>query len=291
MNKTIMHINYAEVTFHSYGKRTLDDVCRMAAEIGFDGIEFRGRPPIELKEMSFREYAAAVAASCKKHGLSEIMFSIGLAGCLDENREAREKCISDAIENARTVNELCGTTLCNSLGKALGSPIETAPDEAYEFHGSAIATPQQWEMEAEAYHRVGRELEKLGMRFALETHMYHIHDQPQATKRLVDLISSPAIGVNMDYGNTAYFPNRPTVEDTIDIYGDKLFYVHMKNSSAVPGTGKRIATSLSDGEINHRAYIEKLREVRFDGPIALEAPRDGDRTHFAKQDFEYFKTL
>ena len=95
----------------------------------------------------------------------------------------------------------------------------------------------------------------------------------------------------MDYGNTVYFPNRPSVEETIDIYGDKLFYTHLKNSSPIPGTKARMGVNLADGEINHRAYITKLREVGFTGPIGIEAPRTGDRIWFAQKDYAYYKDV
>ena len=135
------------------------------------------------------------------------------------------------------------------------------------------------------------ELEKIGVKFAFETHPKYINDTPEATKKLVDLIDSPAVGINMDYGNTIYFPVRPSVEEAIDIYGDKLFYIHLKNSSSIPGTKTRIPTNLSDGEINHRAYLEKLHEVGFCGPICIEAPRSGDRVWYAKCDYEYYKAI
>ena len=38
MNPVIMHINYGEMGFNSFGCRSVDDICRMAAEIGFDGV-------------------------------------------------------------------------------------------------------------------------------------------------------------------------------------------------------------------------------------------------------------
>ena len=73
------------------------------------------------------------------------------------------------------------------------------------------------------------------------------------------------------------------------VYGDKIFYVHLKNSSPVGNT--RIATSLCNGEINHREYLTKLKEIGYSGPIGLECTRKGDRDLFAKQDFEYFKAV
>ncbi|MBR2181738.1 MAG: hypothetical protein IJ949_07590, partial [Oscillospiraceae bacterium] len=70
MNKTIMHINYGEVLGNHFGKKTVDDVCRMAAQIGYDGIEFRGEPPVEMAGLSFREYCEEIAAAKKKYSLS-----------------------------------------------------------------------------------------------------------------------------------------------------------------------------------------------------------------------------
>ena len=48
---------------------------------------------------------------------------------------------------------------------------------------------------------------------------------------------------------------------------------------------------IKKGEINHRAYLEKLRDVGYTGPIGIEAPRLGDRLWFAKCDLAYVKEL
>ena len=288
INKVVMHINYGEDASSSFGKKTIDDICRIAAGIGYDGIQFRGAPPKELSSLSFREFAEEIAKCKKKYGLSEILFGISIAACISEDKEEREKSILEAIEKAQIANDICGTTVCNTFGPRLFSKIPNAPG-APEFHGSAVATPRDWELTADTFARVGREIEKIGVKFAFETHPKYINDTPEASKKLVDLIDSPAVGINMDYGNTVYFASHPSLEETVDIYGDKLYYIHIKNSSPVPGTGTRIATNLGDGEINHRAYLAKLREVGYSGPICIEAPRNGDRLWFAKQDFEYFK--
>lgn len=291
MNKTIMHINYMEQTYNSYGKRTIDDICAIAAEIGFDGIEFRGDPPQELKNLSFREYANQIAEGKKKYGLSEIIFGIGVGACNSDDIFVRKKAIAQAIEKAKIANELCGTTVCNTFGATFRSAIITAPGGAYEFHGSAAATEKDWELTVDTYQQIGRELEKIDVKFAFETHMFYIHDLPETTRRLINLIGSPAIGINMDYGNTAYFAIRPSVEEAIEVYGDKIFYVHLKNSTMIPGTSFCIDTSLCDGDINHRTYLNMLIDKGFAGPIAIEAPREGDRVWFAKQDFDYFKSV
>lgn len=289
MNPIIMHINYGEMTWDSYGKRSVDDICKIAAELGFDGIEFRGKPPKELAHLSFKEYAQQVAEGKKKYGLNTIMFSIGLSKCTVADAQVRAADIAEAVEKAKIVNDLCDTTICNCFASNIRSSISTAPGAAYEFHGSAAATAEDWDLTVESFQEFGSKVAPLGMKFGFETHMNYIHDLPAPAKKLVDLIDSPAIGINMDYGNTVYFPVRPSVTETIDIYGDKLFYTHLKNSSPVPGG--RIATALGDGEINHRVYIEKLMETGFTGPIGIEAPRGGDRIWFAQNDLAYFKAV
>lgn len=291
MNKAIMHINYVEAAFASFCKKTVDDICKQAADIGFDGIEFRDYPPKGFESLSFKEYATQIAESKKKYGLSEILFGIGVQACTSADKEERSKCIADAIEKAKIANDICGTTICNTFCSGIFSPIPTAPEDSYEFHGSAAATQNDWDLTVDAFQQIGRELEKIGVKFGFETHMHYIHDLPEATKKLVDLIDSPMIGINMDYGNTVYFPVRPTVEQAIDLYGDKLFYVHLKNSTPVPGGAFRMATGLADGVINHRVYLAKLKQVGFTGPIGIEAPRAGDKIWFAQQDFNYFKAV
>lgn len=290
-NPIIMHINYAEISGGNFGKRSVDDVCRAAAEFGFDGIEFRGAIPKSIGEMSFCEYARQIADAKKKYGLKEILFGILVGDAATLDAEARERAIAEAVEKARIASELCGTTTCNTMATWISSPFPNTPQPGYEFMGSAVATPEAWDMTVETYGRIGRELEKIGVRFAFETHMAYIHDLATTAKKLVDLIDSPMIGVNLDYGNSVYFSKRPSLDESIELLGDKLFYTHMKNSVGVPGSGQRMPTALAEGEINHRLYVEKLIEVGFEGPVGIEAPRPGDRYHYAKNDLAYIKSV
>ena len=287
MNPVIMHANYGECRYDTFGNNTVDDICRMAAELGFDGIEFRSTPPKEFKQMPFPEFMALIKAGKEKYGLSTLIFGVSVANATSEDKELRAASIKTAIEKARTVNDLFGTTLCNTCMSMIRNP--DAPRGDVTQHGSAAATQEQWDLGVDSYQQLSKAIEPLGMKFAFETHMNYIHDLPQPTKKLVDLIGCDNIGINMDYGNTVYFPGAPSVEETIDIYGDKLFYTHLKSSVAV--AGGRLATALSQGEIDHRTYLKKLKAVGFDGPIGIEATRPGDRYWYAKEDLEYFKAV
>ncbi len=290
-NKIIMHINYAELPGKPLGGKSIDEICEFAARCGYDGIEFRGKVPEVLGNISFQKYAEIIAKAKDNYGLSEILFRLDIPECTDESEEKRQEAIAGIIKKAELAKNVCGTKVCNTTAKKYFSPIKSAPSDDYAFHGSTAVTEREWQLTAEAYSQVGKALEKIGVKFAFETHMGYIHDLPETSKRLVDMIESPAVGINMDYGNTVYFSGIPSVEEAIDIYAEKLFYVHLKNSIRVPGDYRRIPTALSDGEINHRSYLSKLFDTGYCGPIGIEAPRSGDRLLYAKQDLNYLKSV
>ena len=289
MSDIIMHVNYGETGFGRFGKNSIEDIFKIAVDIGYDGIEFRSSIPQELSHLSYESYIDEIGRCKGKYGLKTIILSARYGDLLSKSNEECDKAIAENIKQVRYANKICGTTIFNAAAKVIKSSIATAPSGSYEFHGSVAASEKDWEDTVKVFKTVAKELENLGIRFAFETHMNTIHDTPQATKKLVDMIGSQAIGVNMDYGNTVYFPNCLGLEETIDLYGDKLFYTHFKNSMAV---GKeRVPTALSEGEINHRIYLEKLQATGFNGPIGIEAPRPGDRKYYAKMDYEYIKTV
>ncbi len=289
MNKILMHVNFAEAGWDTFGGKTIDDICKMAAEIGYEGIEFRSGAPREYREVSARDYFKAMGDGKKKYGLSEITCGFDVEKCTNPDAEIRKAAIEDVIEKAKWLNEFCDTTLLNFCAHGISCPLPSAAGHQ-EFNGSFAATEEQWKLTAESFHLLGEALIPLGMRGGFETHHYYIHDLPQAAMKLVGMIDLPSIGVNLDYGNMVMcFPNRPSLEDAIDIVGDRIFDVHVKNS--VPMSGGYLATPLSEGEINHRAYLEKLWSTGYDGPITIETIRSGDRTWFAKQDFDYLKSL
>ena len=291
MNDLIMHINYGEIKGNHYGKNTIESICKMAKRIGFDGIEFRGMPPVELSSMSYNEYIDEIGRCKKLTGLTNIIVAQSLAKAIEAEGSDVDKEIDIVVENAKKANDTLGTIYFNTSAKLIRSKIPGAPSDEYKYHGSYAANEEDWKKTVDVYKKLGQKLAPLGLKFAFETHMNYIHDIPSASKKLVDLIDSPAIGINMDFGNTVYFPEHPEIEETIDLYGDKLFYTHLKNSNLVPTVLKRLPCALSEGEINHRIYLRKLKEVGFTGPIGIEAPRPGDREWYATNDYNYVKSI
>lgn len=283
-NHIIMHINYCEQG------QTISEACKKAARWGFDGIEFRAKRT-GVQETA-EEYLDEIARSVKRAGLKEVLFGYPSPNMMLPDPEARKKEIEQGIRFYEMAKKRLGErfTCSNAFTGPLTNPDRSIPYTAYEKHGSGCATAEHWKWAVEGYQIIGDAMTKLGVRLAFETHMGYLHDLPHVAKQLVDKIGRSSIGVNLDYGNAVYFPKPPSLAEAIKGLGSSLFYLHLKNSVAVP-SGGRIPTGLADGQINHREYLRLLKEVGFTGPICIEAPRPGDREWFAKQDLAYIKSV
>lgn len=284
----IMHINYCEQG------QSLVEACHKAVAWGFDGIEFRSR---NLKADEPDEaYLDRVAEAVSVSGLRQIVF--GGPGPKLAVADARKRADETARSIAfyRLASERFKLSVCNTMAGSLLNPDKEVPSHHYDRHGSHAATDDQWTWAAEGFKEIGAAVEQLGFRLAFETHMNYIHDLPTAAVRLTGMIGSPSVGVNLDYGNCVYFTKPVPIQDTIAAVGDKLFYVHLKNSIGAPKQdgdygSPRWATALSEGEINHRLYLQTLKNRGYTGPICVEAPRAGDREWYARQDLHYIRSL
>lgn len=278
----IMHVNYCEQG------QTLPEMCRKAVDWGFDGIEFRRRRSGVQEEPE--AYLDAVAGAARGAGLKQVLFGGPGVELMTGDAARREAEVESAIRFYRLAAQRVKLTVCNVMAGSLRNPDKGIPYSDYSKHGSAVATEDHYRWAAEGFKVLGRLAEELGFRFAFEIHMGYLHDLPASTKRLVEMIGSPAVGALLDYGNVVYFRGAPPLRESISLLGKSLFYVHLKNSVGIRDGG-RVPTGLADGEINHREYLRLLKENGFSGPVCIEAPRQGDREWYARQDIAYIKSV
>ena len=279
----IMHVNYCEQG------QTVEEICRKAAGWGYDGVEFRReRPGVEE---TTEQYLDKIEAGVKASGLKHVLFGYPGPLLIKEDAAEREREVEKAIEFYRHVNERLGVTTINLLTGALHNPDKSVPYFDYTKHGSFIVSDEQWAWQVKGCQDMADGLADVDIRFGFETHMVYVHDTAEAARRLVDDIDRPSIGVNPDYGNNIGFPKHPSLEEVVKLLGDKIHYVHLKNSAPLRGAPGRLATALGEGEINNRQFVRLLMEVGYDGPICVEAPRPGDREWYAPQDLAYIRSV
>lgn len=259
----------------------------------YSGIEFR-RQRYDQNWKLIKEdpemYLDKVVAGAKKAGLKHMLFGGPGVDLMDSDPAKREKEIEGAIKFYRLAARRVKLTVCNTMAGSLINKKIPYSYQHYAEHGSAMATKKQWQWAVEGFKKLGKFAEDMGFKFAFETHMGCLHDYPLVAKDLVDRIDSPAVGVNLDYGNAFELANNPPLAETIRRIGSRIFYVHLKNAVKLQGGGW-LATSLAEGEINHREYLKLLMKIGYTGPICVEAPRSGDREWFAQEDAAYIRKL
>jgi len=278
----IMHVNYCEQG------QTIMEMCKKAADWGFDGIEFR-RKRSGVDE-GVDEYLDALAEAVEASGLKYTLFGAPGPDLTNLDPAVRKKELEDAVEFYKLAAEKLELTVCNAFTGTLKNPAEDIPYSSYTCHGSFVASEEQWKWAAEGYKILGDLADDLDFKFAFETHMCYLHDLPETTEKLVNLIDKPSVGINLDYGNAIYFSGIPSISKTIATLKDKIYYVHLKNSIRM-GDSSRFPTALSEGEINHREYLTVLKNSGYEGPICIEAPRPGDREWYAQKDLEYLNSV
>lgn len=282
MPSVIMHVNYCEQG------QSIEEMCLKAVEWGFQGIEFRrerkGQP------LPAERYLDEITAAKAKSGLQYVLFGGPGPDLMTADAEKREADLVACERFYTLAAERFALSVCNIMAGSLRNPDSSIPYADYSKHGSAVATEQHWRQATEGFRRLGDLAARLGFRFAFETHMGYLHDLPAVTKRLVDQIDRPSVGINLDYGNVVYFKGAPAIKDAIAICADKLYYVHLKNSVGLPG-GVRHAAGLGEGDINQREFLRELRRSGYNGFLCVEAPRAGDREWYAKQDIAYIQSV
>ena len=281
-NAIILHVNYVEQG------QTIDEMCERATRWGFDGIEFRRKR--SSAPQPAKEYLDAIAAAQDKHGLKRVIFGGPGPNLMLPDADARKQEVDEYVEFWRLAAPRFELDVSNTMCGSLLNPAAEADYADYRLHGSFIATDDHYARAAEGFRQVAAVIEELGVRLAFETHMCYLHDVPASAMKLVEMIGSPAVGVNLDYVNISCIPGQPSLAECIEILGDRLYYVHLKNHMALR-TGAYVRCGLGEGDTNNREFLRLLKARGYDGPLCIEAPRPGDREWFAQQDLAYLRSV
>jgi sugar phosphate isomerase/epimerase len=282
-NPVILHVNFVEQG------QSIPEMCRLAVAWGYDGVEFR-RKRSQADETP-EQYLDSIAREAKQAGLKHILFGGPGPNLMSSDAAVRQKEIDECIAFYRAAAKRFPLTVCNTMTGSILAP--GAQYHEYNRNGSAAVSEEQWQWAVEGFQVLGDLAAEIGFGFAFETHNCYLHDLPDVTRRLVDRIGRPSVGTNFDYGNIILHPTRPSLEQSIAACGDTIKYLHLKNLYLLPGMKyqNHISCPLADGAIDNREFLRLMAAQSFAGPICIEAPRPGDRGHFAVEDLAYLKRL
>ena len=127
---------------------------------------------------------------------------------------------------------------------------------------SSLRTPSSLERFVRAADQLGSELAGTGVRVSLESDL-----GPAKFAALLTGLDPQVFGVNYDIGNSAYLGY--SHEEEFDAYSDRISLVHIKDRLFGGGS-----VQLGHGNADIPGVIERLRAMKFNGPVTMQVFRD-----------------
>ncbi len=124
-----------------------------------------------------------------------------------------------------------------------------------------------------ALREVAEHCKNNGQYFLFETGQ----ETPVALCRVIEDIGLDNLGVNLDPANLILYGKANPV-DALDTLGKYVRDVHGKDG-LYPTDGHALGkeTPLGEGRVNYPAFVARLKEIGYDGPITIEREISGDQ--------------
>lgn len=210
MKFSVSMYSYSQLT--STGTKTLEECLEIAAEQGFEGVEFTDLNPPE--GMSDIEYAKALRAKCDSLGLSVVSYTVGADflngsdGKLAKEIESikHKVDIADALGVKKMRHDATGGYKRGERG----------------FKGFDDALPRL----AEGCRAVTQYAKTKGIKTMVENHGY-FSQESRRVEKLVNAVADENFGLLVDIGNFACADESST--EAVGRLADYAFHVHAKD--------------------------------------------------------------
>ena len=102
-------------------------------------------------------------------------------------------------------------------------------------------------------------------------------ETPVTLLRTIQDMGTDNVGINLDPANLILYGKANPV-DALDVFGKYVRGIHGKDG-LYPTDGRYLGKEvrLGDGKVNFPIFIEKLKEIGYDGAITLEREIDGEK--------------
>ncbi len=258
---------------HSYaryirpGEMTQLAVVKLAAEAGFEGIEFTElEPSREYAGMSLVEYARAIRAEAEKYGLEIVNYAFGanLYKDTEEEREAEIKRICDGIDIAAELGaKFFRHDICHS-----------------HFHnGRSLTYDQMLPVLSYCVRKITDYAATKGIKTCTENHGCLSQDSERLEK-LYTAVDHPNFGILIDMGNFVFADEDCT--KAVARLAPYAIHVHAKDFLIRPfgknpggwgttrGCNYTRGTVVGEGDINVKQCIAILKKAGYEGYLAME---------------------
>lgn len=302
-----------------FGDLALEDLCRLAKEMGYDGLELATHAHFDVqKALHDPSYLPMVHETLQRHGLVCKAISAHLTGqCVcdvwDERLDGfapahlagkpeaiRAWAIEEMKDTARAAQKF-GVSVVNGF---TGSPI-WARWYSYPQTSEAMIDAG-FQLVYDLWTPIFDVFDACGVRFALEVHPTEIAFDWYTTERLFELFNHrQTLGLNFDPSHLVW----QGVDEVgfVRDFADRIYHVHMKDvklnrnpragvlGSFLPfGDTRRCwdFVSVGHGNVDFDGIVRELNRAGYTGPLSVEWEDSGmDRVYGAAESCAYVKKM
>ncbi|KAA9012116.1 sugar phosphate isomerase/epimerase family protein [Niallia endozanthoxylica] len=228
----------------TFGDISLEEKCKLAKEIGVDGVEVQG----DLKQDP-HELASLLA----KYELKVLSVTPDNVDISSVNEDTRQKAVQYFLNLLSWAKDLGANRIClhGEVGKIVGC-------------GDAV---KDWELLLDSTKIVMEKAEALQIEVVFEVlNRYENHQIVTAEEalRLIEAVNSPNLFVLLDAYHMNIEESNPAA--ALRIAGKKLGIYHVADSNR---------QAVGNGHANIKDQIEALQEISYTGPIIMEMTAEG----------------
>ena len=252
-----------------------------AAKIGYDAVEIYTN--FHLEETATAAEAEAIKAMAADNGVAISLVYTAIGGGILSGEEQRAKDLATA-ERFLDLGDALG---CKMLKVGAGRRADGHYDDG---EARTIADWLAAVCDKAAAHDA---------RILAELHRGQYFETVDMGRAMIDLIDRPNFGVIHDAGNL-HICGSIYREDSIDVLGDRIFHVHVKDMVQLPDdsdeghlypAGRFTRALLNEGDVDHLSLFRGLAKIDYQGYLSCEATGGDDPVSVAKHEMAELKKL
>ena len=269
-----------------FGDLSLEELCRVMKEIGYDGFELASQSHIDV------------------------------------NRIVNDKAYRDSFQNILTKYSMgIGAISCHLMGQCVGdnwdsrldnfapARVKGKPEEirAWAIEGmKTAAKAADFARIRELWTPIFDVYDECGVRLALEVHPTEIAFDYWSTKRLLEELDfRPTLGLNFDPSHLLWQGVDPQI--FLHDFAKQIYHVHMKDvklsrdgRSGILGSHIEFGdtrrgwnfVSLGHGDVDFDGIIRELNQMGYHGPLCVEWEDSGmERLFGAREALEFTRRI
>ncbi len=247
---------------HDYGQGTPDELFARVAADGFAAVQLAYKkcvPGVKSYADVTPQLVADTVEAGKRHHIQVAVLGTYVELALDD----------EAKRTANAADFKSQLAVCKALGAGCIGTETT--NMALQPAGTTRERAQY--LLCKSLETILPEAERLGVTVGIEPVSYHSMNTPEATRRILDTMASPALKVIFDAGNLLTadaVAHQDQLWDRVgSLLGDRLVAVHFKGETFTP-EGKPQSTSLEESVIDFSGAFRMLRALPQTLPVLRE---------------------